>query len=292
VEFSVNGRLVKQNVGHKTSLLRVLRDDLNLIGTKEGCTTGDCGTCIVLVDGKPVDSCLHLARRTDGCQVETIEALAEPGGRLHPLQAAFLESGAVQCGFCIPGMIMASKALLATNPSPKEPEIQEALKDVICRCTGYTQIIEAVQLAARWLASPAEYAKWTPKFGPMGTSMVLADGEQSVRGQLIFADDMVRERMLHGQIVWSQHPHARIVRLDKTRAEQAPGVAKVVTAADVPGLNAHGRTRPDLPVFCTDRVRFTGDILALVVAESKEQAVEAAKLVEVEYEPLPGVYSI
>ncbi len=120
VEMTVNGQELRVEVSPKTSLLRFLRDDLQLVGTKEGCSTGDCGTCVVLVDGKPVDSCLFNMRRANGVQVETIEALSRADGPLHPLQAAFLECGAVQCGFCIPGMIMAAKGLLSEHPEPTE----------------------------------------------------------------------------------------------------------------------------------------------------------------------------
>jgi len=291
VELSVNGQKVRGSVSPKTSLLRFLRDDLKLVGTKEGCSTGDCGTCVVLVDGKPVDSCLFNMRRANGVQVETIEGLSREGGRLHPLQAAFLECGAVQCGFCIPGMILAAKGLLSEHPSPTEEQIREGLQDVICRCTGYTQIHEAVDQAARWLRSPQEFEGWQLRTGPMGVSASLFDGERSVRGQLYYADDLNREGQLHGQIVWSRHAHAEILKIDTKAAAKSPGVVRVLTAKDVPGLNAHGRTKPDQPVFCSDRVRYTGDIVALVLAESKEQAAEAASGVVVTYKPVPGVFT-
>jgi CO/xanthine dehydrogenase Mo-binding subunit/aerobic-type carbon monoxide dehydrogenase small subunit (CoxS/CutS family) len=290
VEMTVNGKSVRGSVDPKASLLRFLRDDLHLTGTKEGCSTGDCGTCVVVVDGKPVDSCLFNMRRAHGVRVETIEGLAS-NSHLHPIQAAFLESGAVQCGFCIPGMIMASKALLDTNPSPNEDEIREGLKDVVCRCTGYTQIFEAVELASKWEAHPEEFAKWKPRTGPMGVSAALVDGEASVRGRLDYIDDRSRPEMVYGQVVWSKHPYAQIVKIDTAAAEKAPGVIRVLTAKDVPGLNGHGRTKPDQPVFCYERVRYTGDIVALVVAETKEQAVDAAELVDVTYNVLKGTFS-
>lgn len=291
IEMVVNGEVVRRSVNPKISLLRFLRDDLTLIGTKEGCTTGDCGTCVVLVNGKPVDSCLFLMRRANGVRLETIEGLSSPDGPLHPLQAAFLECGAVQCGFCTPGMLMAAKALLDGNPSPTESEIRAALKDVICRCTGYTQIFEAIEKASSWLSHREEFASWRPRTGPMGVSAVLVDGEASVTGRLIYADDMTEQGLLYGQVVWSKHPYAQIVKVDTSAAEKAPGVVRVLTARDVPGLNGHGRTRPDQPVFCFDYVRYTGDILALVLAETKDQALEGSKLVEVTYNVLPGVFS-
>jgi CO/xanthine dehydrogenase Mo-binding subunit/aerobic-type carbon monoxide dehydrogenase small subunit (CoxS/CutS family) len=290
VEFNVNGESV---VGARTpgkTLLQELRNDLGLMGTKDGCGTGDCGTCVVLVDGKPVDSCVYLMRRAEGVSVETIEGLNRDDG-LHPIQAAYLDQGAVQCGFCTPGMIMATKALLEENPSPTMDEIREGLKDNICRCTGYVQIFEAVAKAAEWIANPDVFAKWEPTYGPMGTSSVLIDGIDSVRGEMVYADDLVRPAMLYGKVVWAQHPYAKIVSLDTAVAAEADGVHRVITAADVPGLNAHGRTTPDQPVFCHDFVRFTGDPIAVVLADSVAQATAAAKLVEVEYEVLQGLFS-
>jgi CO/xanthine dehydrogenase Mo-binding subunit/aerobic-type carbon monoxide dehydrogenase small subunit (CoxS/CutS family) len=289
--FTVNGETIKDRIDGRTTLLRYLRDDLGLMGTKDGCASGDCGSCVVLVDGKPRDACLYLMRRANGVSVETIEGLTTNGGALHPIQAAFLEAGAVQCGFCIPGMIMATKALLDTTPSPTLEETRSGLKDNICRCTGYVQIFEAVQQAADWLANPEVYTKWEPTYGPMGTPSVLVDGIKSVRGQLEYADDLVVPGMLHGQIVWSEHPYARILGLQTKEAEAAPGVHSVLTAKDVPGLNAHGRTTPDQPVFCSDYVRFTGDPIAVVLADTKDHATEAATLVKVDYEPLPGLFS-
>jgi CO/xanthine dehydrogenase Mo-binding subunit len=188
-------------------------------------------------------------------------------------------------------MIMTVKGLLNNNTCPTRPQISEALKEVICRCTGYIQIFEAVEKAAQWLSHPQEFARWKPRTGPMGVPAVLADGVDSVKGTLPFADDLAREGMLWGQVVWSRHSYAEILSVDIHRAKNAPGVVRVLAAKDVPGLNAHGRTKPDQPVFCTDRVRYTGDILALVVAETREQAQAAAKLVDVDYKAMPGVFS-
>lgn len=291
VAFTVNSAPVQREVDERISLLRFLRDDLHLCGTKEGCSTGDCGTCVVLVDGKPEDACLFNMRRAKDIRVETIESLSPSGGSLHPLQAAFLECGGVQCGFCTPGMIMAAKGLLDRKPFPTEAEVREALKDVICRCTGYIQIFEAIEKAAHWMAHPAEFARWKPRNGPMGASAILADGMASVTGRLAYADDLSREGMLWGQVVWSEHPHAEIVKIDTSAAQGAPGVVRIFTAKDVPGLNGHGRTKPDQPVFCHERVRYTGDIIALVVANTRQEAEDAAKLVRVDYNVLPGLFS-
>jgi CO/xanthine dehydrogenase Mo-binding subunit/aerobic-type carbon monoxide dehydrogenase small subunit (CoxS/CutS family) len=288
--FTVNGRTITDRIDGRRTLLRYLRDDLGLPGTKDGCTSGDCGSCVVQVDGKPVDSCVYLMRRANGVSIETIDGLAAENGRLHPIQAAFLEKGAVQCGFCIPGMIMASKALLERTPQPSLPEIREGLKDNICRCTGFEPIFDAVSQAAEWLADPASYDGWQPTYGALGAPAALVDGLASVRGQLAYADDRALPGMLHGKVVWSDHAYARILNVDTSAARAAAGVRRVLTAADVPGLNAHGRTVPDQPVFADDVVRFTGDPIALVLADSREQAEAAAALVRVDYEPLAGLF--
>ena len=145
-ELTVNGETIHRSVDPKISLLRFLRDELRLCGTKEGCSTGDCGTCVVLVDGKPVDSCLFNMRRANSVRVETIEGISKNG--LHPIQAAFLECGAVQCGFCIPGMLLSAQALLERNPEPSEDEVREAFAANLCRCTGYERPVRAVLKAA------------------------------------------------------------------------------------------------------------------------------------------------
>ncbi len=150
VGLRVNGELVEAVFAAQKTLLEVLREDLNLTGTKHGCELGECGTCAVLVDGKPVLSCLVLGVECEGKEIETVEGMAGPGG-LHPLQKAFADLGAAQCGYCTPGFLLTAKALLAENPTPTLPEIREALAGNLCRCTGYIKIFEAVELAAAWM---------------------------------------------------------------------------------------------------------------------------------------------
>ena len=147
VTMTVNGQRRSLDVPAHHTLLRVLRDELDLTGTKECCTEGECGACTVLVDGRAVDSCLVLAVEVDGCEITTIEGIAEDD-RLDPLQEAFLQTGAVQCGFCIPGMIVAGRALLSENPRPTTEEAAEAMSGNLCRCGGYARIVEAVLVAA------------------------------------------------------------------------------------------------------------------------------------------------
>lgn len=152
IRFTVNGESVTLGVRPDWNLLRVLREELELTGAKEGCGAGECGACTVIVNGKAVNACLFPAVEADGAEITTIEGLAQPGGELHPIQRAFLEKGAVQCGFCTPGMILSAKALLDRVPVPSEEEIRTALAGNLCRCTGYVQIIEAVQAAAEELS--------------------------------------------------------------------------------------------------------------------------------------------
>jgi carbon-monoxide dehydrogenase small subunit len=147
VALNVNGESREALVPVHKTLLEVLREDLGLTGTKHGCELGECGTCTVLVDGKPVLSCLALPVETEGARITTVEGMAE-GGRLHPLQQAFAELGAAQCGYCTPGILLTATALLAERPSPTRQEVKEALAGNLCRCTGYTKILDAVELAA------------------------------------------------------------------------------------------------------------------------------------------------
>jgi len=148
ITLNVNGREYELAVAPERTLTQALRDDLGLPGTKEGCGVGDCGACTVIMDGKPVNSCLILAVQAAGSEITTIEGIATADG-LHPIQEAFVELGAIQCGFCTPGMILSAKSLLDANPQPTESEIREALSGNLCRCTGYQKIVEAVQDAAK-----------------------------------------------------------------------------------------------------------------------------------------------
>lgn len=154
LNLTVNGRVQAADVPPDATLLEALRDELGLIGTKEGCDEGECGACTVLVDGQAVDSCLVLALSVGGSEIRTVEGLAGPDGRLSPLQEAFVAAGGVQCGFCTPGFLMTLTAFLEENPSPTEDEIRTAIAGNICRCTGYTQIVEAALVAAGKEVSP------------------------------------------------------------------------------------------------------------------------------------------
>ena len=272
----------------KTSLLRVLRDDLHLTGSKNGCDTNHCGACMVLVNGVPKRSCLLQMRSLHDAEITTIEGLA-PEGDLHPIQAAFVASGGTQCGFCTPGAIVATKALLEAHPNPTDGEIREALEDMVCRCTGYNKIMDAVRLAAAAVQHDGKVDVLLA--GGLGTSVADIDGAQKSQGSLIYADDIYVDDMLHLKAVWSDYPHARIKSVDTSAAEALPGVVRIFTASDVPGLNRFGVIKQDQPVLCDDVARFVGDAIALVAAEDKLTAERACQIIKVDYEPLPGVYT-
>ena len=156
VSFVLNGNDMEMEIEPYWTLLHLLREELELTGTKSGCESGECGACTVLVNGKAVNACLFPAMEINGAEVLTIEGLAKLGGELHPLQTAFMELGAVQCGYCTPGMVLSAKALLDESPNPAEDEIRHALAGNMCRCTGYTQIIEAVKAAGRAITTKGE----------------------------------------------------------------------------------------------------------------------------------------
>jgi len=302
--LEVNGAEVVRDVDESLSLLRFLREELGLVGVKNGCEKGHCGACTVIIDGRARRSCVLKASRLAGSRIETIESLAPRGGALHPIQRAFVLEGAVQCGFCTPGMIMATKALLDRVPEPLDAEIEEALRFNLCRCTGYASIRRAVRRAAAELAgrappvgqAPAQAAP-APGFSSVGISLPRKDAQAKVRGEALFAEDLSDTRKdlaggaLWGKMLFSSRSRARIRAVDASRASAAEGVALVLTAKDVPGLNAFGLFVPQQPVIAGEEVLYLGDVVAVVLAETREAAEAARDLIEVEYEDLPALDS-
>ncbi len=289
VAFEVNGDRVEVAVSAAQTLAEVLREGLGLTGTKIGCGSGDCGACTVLLDGEPVNSCLVLAPEVEGRRVETIEGL-ETGEGLHPVQQAFLERGAVQCGFCTPGAILSAKALLAKNPRPTREEAARALSGNLCRCTGYRKILDAV---TRWHERPESPAPAHEAGGTavVGKSVPRIDARDLVTGRAVFTDDIALPGMLYGKILTSPHAHARIVRIDASRALRLPGVKAVLTGADVPEtFYGVSPARYDEHVLAKDKVRYVGDEVAAVAAVDEATCVQALDLVDVEYEVLPAVF--
>ena len=286
VDLWVNGVPQSLDVGEKETLLDVLRERLRLTGTKNGCAEGHCGACTVIVNGKAVRACITRAARLGGREVWTIEGLAREG-HLYPVQQAFVAAGAIQCGFCTPGMVMAAKALLDANPHPTRDEIREALRRNLCRCTGYVKVIEAVELAAELMAFRQDVTP--PEGSGVGKSVARPDAVAKVTGQAQYAADLFFDGMLHGAVLRSKYPHARILRVDVEEARSLPGVRAVLAAADVPGQKVHGLVVEDWPVFAWDKVRYVGDAVAAVAADTPEIARQALERISVEYEPLPLV---
>ncbi len=285
----INGTEYLIPEGDDRTLLEYLREELKLLGCKDGCSEGHCGACTVIVDGKARLACRLKVKTLGKSSVETIEGLAR-NGELHPLQVAFAEAGAIQCGFCTPGMIMSSKALLDRDPDPGEEEIKKALQGNLCRCTGYIKIVDAVGLAARYLREKRREEE-QDIIARVGENIIKNDAVAKARGEPFFVDDLFRDKMLYGKLHLSSEPHARVVQVDTEEALQVRGVVRVLTAKDIPGRNAFGLKIPHQPVLAGDRVRFTGDPVALVLAENEEAAREGASRVRVIYEKLPAYYS-
>ena len=286
--FQVNGKAV--TAGENKSLLRFLRDDLHLTGTKDGCSEGACGTCTVLVDGEPRRACVLRTANLEGKAVTTIEGLSDWEKRVYAY--AFGKAGAVQCGFCIPGMVLCAKALLSRNPDPSGPEIRYALRNNYCRCTGYVKIVRAVALAGKIFRSgvlPEEQEDWR-----VGSSVRRLDAEEKVLGTGKYADDYYPDGMLLGSALRSAHPRARVLSIDTSAARSLPGVAAVLTAEDIPGQNLIGHIQHDqytlVPVG--GLTHYLGDAVALVAAEDRETLEKAKSLIRVEYEVLPPVRNI
>ncbi len=282
IEFTVNDQPARTAAAGKTPLIRVLREELRLTGTKLGCDDGRCGTCMVLVNGRVARACQTPVEEAAGRHVLTIEGLGTHD-HLHPLQQAFVELGATQCGFCTPGMIVAAKAFLDANPRPTRAAMVKALGANYCRCTGYVAIYEAVERAAARLRGEA----LPPPALPLAETWAEI---AKTTGQAQYAADVWREGMLHLKVVRSPHPHARVLGVDAADALALPGVEAVLTAKDVP-VNRHGRVIQDEPVLAADRVRMIGDPVAAVVAVSEQAAAEAAAKVRVRYEVLLAVTS-
>ncbi|PJA98627.1 MAG: xanthine dehydrogenase, partial [Ignavibacteriales bacterium CG_4_9_14_3_um_filter_30_11] len=238
IKINVNGNDFEIAVNPNTTLLDLLRDQLRLTGAKKGCGLGDCGACTVLLNGKPVNSCLVLAIETDGQNILTIEGLAK-GEELHPIQKAFVEKGSIQCGFCTPGMILRTKSFLDENPNPSNRDIKEALSGNLCRCTGYTKIIEAVETAADYLnGKEPKQIDFQPQKSAMDLSVVgkrlpKIDTPDKATGRAIFTDDISLPNMIFGKLLLSTVPHAKIISINTDKAKALTGVKIILTGADV-----------------------------------------------------------
>jgi len=290
VEFTLNGNTVSVEPRDEASVLDVLRDELGQWSVKDGCAPeGACGACTVIVDGRAVVSCAQPASRVEGKTVVTQEGLS---GEARQLWAdCFVAAGASQCGFCSPGIVMKAEAFLDRKPEPSREEVARALLGNVCRCTGYVKIVDAILLAAA--ARRGEPLPELDQSGRVGTRAPRYAGEELALGGYEYVGDMTAPGLLHGALRFSDHPRARVLRIDTARAEAHPGVLAVVTAADVPGERTQGALTRDWRqlIALGEETAYVGDVLAAVAAETRQAAREAAELVDVEYEPLEPVSS-
>ena len=288
IELLLNGAARAFDVAADASLLELLRDHAGLTSPKDGCSPqGQCGACLVLVDGHPKTACAVPARAAAGKNVLTLEGVAESERRIYG--EAFARMAGVQCGFCIPGIVLRMKSVLDANVNPTDEEIRRKLDPHLCRCTGYVKIIDAFHAAAR--LRRGEALDPPDVSGRVGTSLDRYEAEELALGARPFVADLVFPGMLHGAVTLSRHARARIKRIDTSRAARHPGVMAIVTARDVPGRRFYGLIVPDWPGFVAEgeETRYVGDVLAAVAAIDARTARAAAALVEVEYEILAPV---
>lgn len=289
--FKVNGKTCETT--EDISLLTYLRKELGLFSVKDGCSEGACGTCTIIVDGKSIRACILKTSRAEGKEITTVEGLSEK--EKEAFVYAFGVKGAVQCGFCIPGMVIAGKVLIDKNPNPTEEEIKKAIRGNICRCTGYKKIIEGIELAAAILRGEEKIEEDLEKgnvYG-VGERAFRTDVREKVLGTGEYCDDVVIEGMVYGSAVRSKFPRAKVLEIDMSKALELPGVIDILTAKDVPN-NKVGHIQQDWDVFIAegDITRSLGDAICLVVAETEEIMNKAKAMVKVKYEQLEPVRSI
>lgn len=284
IKFTLNGKDVEYDGDIELSLLEWLRFTKNIKSVKDGCSgQGTCGACLIEIDGKPRLSCSLKMKKLSGMNIVTLEGFPEEIKNV--LGRAFVAAGAVQCGFCSPGMLSRAKLLLANNPLPTREEVTKAIKSHLCRCTGYVKIVDAILLAAEKLHKKESIEFET---GKMGASAPKFQAFDRAIGKPLFIGGLEFENIAHGVLHFSEHPRAKVLKIDLSKAEAMDGVIRVFTAKDIPGKRKIGMLVKDWDVYIAEgeTTRYIGDVLACVVAESLEVARNASKLIEVEYEVL------
>lgn len=293
LNLRINGKPYHLVVDEHEMLVKTLREKALLTGTKEGCSQGSCGACTVHVNGKSTLSCLTPAAGLDGAEITTIEALQEQG-QLHALQKKFVEKGAVQCGFCTPGMVMTALEFTENNPNPTTDEIKESISGNLCRCTGYKKIIEAIaeyagEKHARVTLSKNGEIKTEAK---VGVGRPYIEAEKKVKGTADYADDIQIKNALHCRFVRSTRPHAFIRNIDISDAEKTEGVKYVITGKELPAKFGVLPISQDETAMAIEKVRYIGEIVAAVVAETEEIALAACEKIKVTYEDIRGFLQI
>ncbi len=288
--YKVNVNSKDYQVGIDKNLMDYLRDDLGITSVKNGCKEGACGTCTVIIDGKTTRACIQKLSKLEGKKIQTIEGFTERERDV--FSYAFATAGAVQCGFCIPGMFICGKCLIDNNPNPTRDDVKQSIKTNICRCTGYTKIEDGILLAAKMLRENSEVPE-IKQTGKVGERTCRVDAVPKTLGTAKYVDDYKFDGMLYGKNVFSKHARAKVLSINTEKACSLPGVVAVYTAKDIPGNRYIGHLAKDWPgmIDIGEETKCIGDTIAMVVAETMEQAEEAVKAVEVEVEVLKPVTS-
>ena len=287
--FNIDINDTVYTVPEDMKLLDFLRDEAQITSLKNGCGEGSCGACMLLMDGKAMRACLLTVAKVAGKKLMTVEGLSEREREAYVW--AFAQAGAVQCGFCIPGMVISAKALLDKVPNPTPQEVKQSIRGNICRCTGYVKIEKGIMLAAQVLRG--ELQANAQSGAGIGTSIHRVDAREKVLGTGHYVDDMHVDQMLHAAVLRTQYPRALVKAIDISAARVHPGVEAVLTAEDIPGDHDHGHIFHDWPTLVSvgQETRYIGDALVLVAAQTKKQAREALALIKVDYEELEPILS-
>lgn len=284
-KLHINGK--DYEAAEDKKLLRFLRDDLHLTATKDGCSEGACGTCTVLIEGKKVKACVPRISTLEGKKILTVEGI-DPG-EMEIYEHCFAEAGAVQCGFCIPGMIISAKSLLDVNLNPTRTDVKKAIRGNLCRCTGYKKIEDAILMAADYFREKKEIPL-PPTTLHMNEHFKRIDAAEKVNGTGIFADDIYMPDMLYAKCLYSRYPRALINRIDISKALEHPDCVKILTKKDVP-CNKIGHIKQDWDVLMGegDITRYVGNALAVVASARQEALKEILDLIEVDYTELTPI---
>lgn len=280
-QFWINNQMTDTETD--VNLLEYMRDNLDITSVKNGCMEGACGACMVLLDGKPVRACLLTASKVHGKKIITVEGISKREQEAYAF--AFSEAGAVQCGFCIPGMIISAKGLLDVNPNPSKAEVKKAIKGNICRCTGYVKIEQAILMAAEYIRDekPLPVREFT---GQVGERSHRPDAPDKVLGKAKFADDLKAPGMVYGSALRAEYPRALVKAIHLEKALKHPELVRIVLAEDIPGERVIGHLTLDWPAIIAvgEETRYPGDSVCLIAAKSKKALKEIKELIEVEYE--------
>ena len=289
IEFLLNGQRTVYAGDPDRPLMNVLREDLGIISPKDGCAPqAACGCCVVQVNDKALLSCVTKMSKVAGASVTTTEGLGDY--RQNVFANAFVKEGGVQCGFCIPGIVMQANNLINHNPDPSRDDIEKCLTPHLCRCTGYKKIVNAIQTAADAIRNEEE-VEMPDVDGSIGTRLPKYQAQDLVLGQHRYVDDIRMDGLRFGALKFSDHPRAVVKSMDLSAAQAHPGVLRILTADDVPGDKHIGLIRQDWPLMIGvgETTRYVGDVLACVVAETDAIAREAVELIEIDYEVLEPV---